>query len=60
MRITDGKGVNLVLDVCGAGAIEHSLGSVRQGGLVSVVGTLTPAKEIDIVPAILYGARTGK
>lgn len=60
MGTTDGEGVDLVLDVGGAGTIEHSLGSVRQSGLVSVVGILTPAKEIDIVPAILYGAKTGK
>ena len=60
MKITGGKGVDFVLDVGGAGTIEHSLKSVRQSGLVSIVGILTPAKEIDIVPAILYGAKTGK
>ena len=60
MKITGGKGVDLVLDVGGAGTIEHSLRSVRQGGLVSVVGILSPAKEIDLVPAILYGAKTGQ
>lgn len=60
MKITEGKGVDFVLDVAGAGTIEHSLRSVRQGGMVSIVGILTPAKAIDIVPAILYGAKTGK
>ena len=60
MKITSGKGVDLVLDVGGAGTIEPSLKSLRQGGLVSVVGILTSAKENDIVPAILYGAKTGK
>lgn len=60
LRMTKGKGVDIVLDVGGAGTIERSLGSLRQGGLVSVVGILTPAKEIDIVPAILYGAKTGR
>lgn len=60
MKMTDGKGVDLVLDVGGAGTIEHSLRSLRQDGLVSLVGILTPAKAIDVVPAILYGAKTGK
>lgn len=59
MKITSGKGLDLVLDVGGAGTIEHSLASLRQRGLVSIVGILTPPKEIDIVPAILYGAKTG-
>ena len=60
MKMTDGKGVDFVLDVGGAGTIEQSLKAVRTGGLVSVAGILTPAKEIDIVPAILYGAKTGE
>lgn len=60
MEITGGKGVDFVLDVGGAGTVEHSLRSLRQGGLVSIVGILTSTKEIDIVPAILYGAKTGK
>ena len=60
MKITNGKGVDLVLDVGGAGTIENSLGSLRQGGLVTIAGILTPAKKIDIVPAIMYGAKTGK
>ena len=60
MKITGGKGVDFVLDVSGAGTIEQSLRSVRHGGLVSIAGILTPAKEMDIVPAILFGAKTGK
>ena len=59
LKITDGKGVDFVLDVGGAGTIENSLKSVRTGGLVSIAGILTPPKEIDVVPAILYGAKTG-
>ena len=51
--------MDFVLDVAGAGTIEHSLRSLRQGGLAAIVGILSPAKEIDIVPAILYGAKTG-
>ena len=60
MKITGGKGVDFVLDVAGAGTVEQSLSSARIDGLVSIVGILTPAKEIDIIPAILYGAKTGE
>ena len=60
MKITGGRGVDFVLDVAGAGTVEQSLSSTRLGGLVSIVGILTPAKEIDIIPAILYGAKTGE
>ena len=60
LKITGGKGVDFVLDVGGAGTIEQSLKSVRHGGLVSIAGILTQAKEVDIVPAILYGAKRGE
>lgn len=60
LKITGGKGGDLVLDVGGAGTIERLLTSVRPGGLVAVVGILTPPKAIDIVPAILSGAKTGE
>ena len=60
MKITGGKGVDFVLDVGGPGTIEQSLRGLRYGGFVSVAGILTAAKEIDIVPAILYGAKTGE
>lgn len=60
LKISGGRGVDFVLDVGGAGTIEQSLRSVRHGGLVSIAGILTPAKEVDIVPAILYGAKRGE
>jgi len=59
-RLTGGKGVDHVVDVGGAGTIEQSLQSVRQGGLVSVVGVLSPTKAADLVPALLFGGKIGK
>lgn len=60
LRITGGKGVDHVVDVGGAGTIEESLKSARYGGLVSVVGILSESQQTDLIPLILFGARTGK
>ena len=59
MRITKGKGVDHVVDVAGAGTIEQSLRAVKMGGLVSIVGVLSEAPPVDLIPLILYGAKTG-
>ncbi|OJD40765.1 nad-p-binding protein [Diplodia corticola] len=59
LRITGGRGVDHVVDVGGAGTIEESLRSARTGGLVSVLGILTePKQQADLIPAILFGAKT--
>lgn len=38
LRITNGKGVDHVIEVGGPGTMQQSLSAVRQGGLISVVG----------------------
>lgn len=58
-RLTDGKGADHVFDVGGAGTIEQSLQATRQSGVVTVVGVLTESKSADIIPAILFGDKTG-
>ncbi|KAI9701380.1 MAG: isoleucine-tRNA ligase [Bogoriella megaspora] len=57
LRITNGKGVDHVVDVAGVGTIEQSLRAVRTGGLVSVIGILTEGESTDLVPYILFGAK---
>ena len=59
LRLTNGKGVDHVIEVGGASTIEKSLASLRQGGLVSIIGYLTSSKKLDLVPAILFGAKIG-
>ncbi|KAI9830537.1 MAG: hypothetical protein M1819_005495 [Sarea resinae] len=54
------NGVDHVVDVAGAGTIQQSLQSLRQGGLVSVIGILTPTQATDLVPALFYGAKTAR
>lgn len=59
LQLTGGKGADLVVEVGGAGTIEQSLMAARQGGTIVVIGILTASKQMDLVPAILYGAKTG-
>jgi NADPH:quinone reductase-like Zn-dependent oxidoreductase len=59
LKLTDGKGVDLVIEVGGAATIEQSLKATRQGGTIVVIGILTASKQVDLVPAILFGAKTG-
>lgn len=59
LKLTSGKGVDLVVEVGGAATIEQSLKATRQGGTIVVLGILTASKQMDIVPAILFGAKTG-
>ena len=40
-RLTDGRGVDHVLDVGGPGTLEQSMAAVRVGGHISVIGILT-------------------
>ena len=58
LALTNAKGVDHVVDVGGAGTIEQSLKAVRTGGLVSVLGILSESQKADLVPAILFGAKT--
>jgi NADPH:quinone reductase-like Zn-dependent oxidoreductase len=60
LRLTNGKGVDHIVEVGGAQTIEKSLKVTRQGGLVSVVGILFQSRKVDIIPALLYGAKAGK
>lgn len=38
LRLTAGRGVDLVLEVGGQGTLEHSIASVRMGGTVAIIG----------------------
>jgi NADPH:quinone reductase-like Zn-dependent oxidoreductase len=62
LRLTNGKGVDHVIELGGAGTLLQSLNSTRTGGLISVIGILSGPSDIpsDIIPAILFGGKTGK
>lgn len=60
LRLTGGKGVDLVVEVGGAATIEQSLKAARLGGTVVVIGILSSTQKMDLVPAILFGGKQGK
>ncbi|EHL02230.1 putative Zinc-type alcohol dehydrogenase-like protein [Glarea lozoyensis 74030] len=60
LRITDGKGVDLVIDVGGAGTIEQSIAATKLGGTVALVGFLTPSTQTDLIASIIFGGKTLK
>ncbi len=41
-RITNGKGVDHIIEVTGAGTIEQSIESVAHGGIISIIGFMAP------------------
>jgi NADPH:quinone reductase-like Zn-dependent oxidoreductase len=53
---TGGEGVDLVVEVGGAGTLQRSLKAVRYGGVVAQIGVLAQAAEPFPVPLILHKA----
>lgn len=49
MKITNGQGVDYILENGGSGTIAESINSVKMGGNVSVIGFLSQAKEMPDV-----------
>ncbi|UPX20609.1 uncharacterized protein EKO05_0010837 [Ascochyta rabiei] len=62
LRLTEGKGVDHVIELGGAQTLMKSINSVRRGGLVSVIGILSASQDIpgEIVPSLLFGGKTVK
>ncbi len=57
-ELTGGTGVDLVVEVGGAGTLPRSLKAVRMGGQVSLIGVLTGAMgEINPLPVIMKKIR---
>jgi NADPH:quinone reductase-like Zn-dependent oxidoreductase len=58
LRLTNGKGVDLVAEVGGSGTLEQSIKALRQGGTACVVGHLTAPKPIQVVLPLMTGIKT--
>ncbi|HKQ61750.1 MAG TPA: NAD(P)-dependent alcohol dehydrogenase [Candidatus Polarisedimenticolaceae bacterium] len=57
-RLTDGRGVDLVIELGGAGTLAQSLAAVRCGGRVMLLGVLAGgAAEVSIVPVFMQQVR---
>jgi NADPH:quinone reductase-like Zn-dependent oxidoreductase len=52
LRLTDGRGVDHVVEVGGAGTLQKSLACVRVGGKIGVIGVLTGPAQIDPTPIL--------
>jgi hypothetical protein len=61
LKLTDGKGVDYVVETGGAGTLMKSVASTRTGGLITLLGILTPNQPIpaEFVPNVLFGAKIG-
>jgi NADPH:quinone reductase-like Zn-dependent oxidoreductase len=52
--LTDGRGVDLVVEVGGAGTIERSLDSACLGGYIAVIGVLSGFGAANFIPATAF------
>lgn len=53
LELTDGVGVDRVIEVGGAGTLPLSLKSVKIGGYVALIGVLAGVGEFDPLPALM-------
>ncbi|HEY6871291.1 MAG TPA: NAD(P)-dependent alcohol dehydrogenase [Geobacteraceae bacterium] len=57
-ELTGKRGVDLVVEVGGAGTLPRSLRAVRVGGRISLIGVLTGTTgEVNPLPAVMKGVR---
>jgi NADPH:quinone reductase-like Zn-dependent oxidoreductase len=55
VELTGGTGVDQVVEVGGAGTLAKSLGALRVGGKISMIGVLTGAADLN--PMLIMGKR---
>lgn len=56
-ELTGGEGVDLVVEVGGAGTLPKSLRAVRTGGTIALIGVLSGRGEVDPIPILMRGVR---
>ena len=57
-EITGGRGVDLVVEVGGAGTLEKSIKSVKNGGHISLIGILAGSgKDFNLLPILMRNIR---
>lgn len=54
LRLTDGRGVDRVLEVGGPDTLSRSLAATRVGGVLAVIGRLTGSEPVPFEPAELF------
>jgi NADPH:quinone reductase-like Zn-dependent oxidoreductase len=58
LRLTGGKGADLVCDVGGSGTLEQSVMALRQGGTACLVGFLTMPEPVDVLMTLISQAKS--
>lgn len=57
-KLTGDRGVDLVVEVGGAGTLTESLKAVRPGGIVAIIGMLSASSsEVNVVPILMRNIR---
>lgn len=57
LELTGGLGVDHVVEIGGAGTLPRSVNAVKTGGIVSLIGILSGAGQIDPMPLLFKSAR---
>jgi NADPH:quinone reductase-like Zn-dependent oxidoreductase len=57
LELTGGLGVDHVVEIGGAGTLPRSVNAVKTGGIVSLIGILSGAGQIDPMPLVFKNAR---
>jgi NADPH:quinone reductase-like Zn-dependent oxidoreductase len=56
-KLTDGRGVDHVIEVGGAGTFANSMRAARRGGVISLIGVLAGIGTVDPLPIFMNGLR---
>jgi len=56
-KLTDGRGVDHVIEVGGAGTLEHSIRSTRPGGQISLIGVLAGPADFNLTRVLMNNIR---
>ena len=56
-ELTDGRGVDQIVEVGGAGTLPKSIRCVRLGGTITLIGVLSGGGEINPMPILMKGIR---
>ena len=57
LDLTDGRGVDHVVEVGGAGTLQRSVKAVRVGGHIALIGALDTSGEFNPIPIFMKGIR---
>src|SRR4030095_10695479 len=57
LELTDGRGVDHVIEVGGTGTLQRSVQAVRVGGHIALIGALDTLGEFNPIPIFMKGIR---